>query len=214
MLHASQIKWNKQDNNKKMGFITPGSQCGYTSVAMALSSIYPKAESDDFIAFMVDDIEPKVGKPGWAETFFEKKGWKGGWIYSQVFSGKARAGAYMDIYAEWLKDFIKSKELNVEVEFVPKKGEWKDVQELLKKGFPVVIGTKILPSGHYILLVSYDEETDTYTVKDPWGDANDKYKTKNGDNVKYTQAMLNEKAPDMDGKKNYCRYIALKQLGI
>ncbi len=214
MKHASQIKWNDQRNNNKSGFISPGSQCGYTSVCMALSSVYPEAESDDFIGKMIDDIEPKVGKPGWGEKFFERKGWKGGWIYSQVFGGKARAGAYMEIYAEWLKDFLKDNKLNVDVLFVPEKGSWQDVKRFLKKGFPVVIGTKILPSGHFILLVDYDEEKDEYTVKGPWGDASSNYKVKNGDNVKYSQKMLNDKAPDMKGNKKYCRYITLVQKGI
>ena len=214
MIPAFKIKWNRQDNNGKVGFITPGSQCGYTSVAMALSTVYPEAESDTFIEKMVDDMEPMVGKPGWGEKFFQRKGWKGGWIYSQVFGGKARAGAYMELYAEWLRDFIKDNKLNVEVVFVPENGKWEDVRALLKKGFPVVLGTRILPSGHFIVVVSYDEEKDEYTAKDPWGDANTNYKNKNGDNVKYSQKMLSEKAKDIKGNKNSCRYLALVQKGI
>ncbi len=163
---------------------------------------------------MVDDIEPKVGKPGWAETFFQRKGWKNGWIYSQVFGGKARAGAYFSVYNEWVKDFLKTHDLNVETEFVEEGGDWERVKKLLQKGFPVVIGTKILPSGHFITLIDYNSLTDEFTVLDSWGDANTGYKNQQSLKNIYTMDFLKKNAPDSKGKKGFCRYLALIQKEI
>lgn len=213
MIPAFKLKPNSQRDNKKVGHISPGAQCGYTSLAVALSSIHPEANSDDFIAKMVDEIEPKVGKPGWAEKFFQKAGWKGGWIYSQVFGGKARAGAYFSVYAEYARDFIKEHNYNVEVELVENGGKWEDVIRYLRKGFPVMLGTRILPSGHFIVLIDYDQDKQEFTVLDSWGDANTSYKSMQMKN-QYSLKFLIKNAPDSKGKANTCRYLVLKQKNI
>lgn len=210
MIPAFKLKPNSQRDNKKIGHISPGAQCGYTSLAVCLSSIHPEANSDDFIAQMVDEMEPKVGKPGWAEKFFQKNGWKGGWIYSQVFGGKARAGAYFSVYYEYAKDFIKEHNYNVEVELVETGGKWEDVIGHLKKGYPVMLGTRILPSGHFIVLIEYDIDKDEFTALDSWGNAINGYKTREMKN-KYSREFLIKNAPDSKGTKNTCRYLVLKQ---
>jgi len=214
MLYPPAIRFNLQDNNKKVGSIGGMIQCGYTTCAMLLSSVSPIAETDDFIMRMIMDIEINVGEAGWGEKLLSRAGWTGGWIYSQVKAGKARMGAYLDVYIEYIKDFlINNKIENVRVESVLKNGSWDRIRELLLSNSPVMLGTKILPSGHFILLVAYDEEKG-YQVKDPYGNALTSYKDKNGDCIWYPKEWLESRCQDGNGIKGLCRYVSLIQEGI
>ena len=214
MLFPPAIRYNSQRDNVKIGSIPGTIQCGYTSCGMLLSSVSPIAETDDFIARMVMDIEVNIGKPGWGEKLLSKAGWSGGWIYSQVNAGKARMGAYMDVYVEYVKDFLVDNKIeNVRVEAVLKGGDWERVKLLLKTNCPVMLGTKILPSGHFIVLVAYDKDKG-FQVKDPYGIATENYAIKNGDNVWYPEEWLKERCMDGNGIKGLCRYVSLIQEGI
>jgi hypothetical protein len=215
MILPSAIKYNCQRNNLRVGSISGSIQCGYTTCAMLLSSVATVAETDEFVAKMVEDMEINIGKPGWGEKLLSRAGWAGGWIFSQVKAGKARMGAYMDVYVEYVKDFLLEEKIkNVKVEAVLKNGSWDRVKLLLKTNCPVMLGTRILPSGHFILLVDYDVANKAFKVKDPWGNPLTGYKDKNGDGIWIPEEWLISRCQDGNGKKGLCRYIALIQEGI
>ena len=71
-------------------------------------------------------------------------------------------------------------------------GEIKDIKFHLSEGRPVIVNGYFTSSGHLVVIVGYDPETDEYIVNDPSGKWNQKWKggyprhnSRNGHKVRY-----------------------------
>jgi len=203
LIPSSQIIWNLQTNNQPFPGIPGSSQCGYTSLSRVMAQIFPELynlpdekEVDKNIAILIDDMEPKIGKPGWGEKFLTS-------VTGGRYKSSSRIGSYLDVYNAYLKDKLIGT--GYTTSFAANGGLWKDVEFALDCEMVVMIGTLITPSGHFISLVG--QEDDNYIVLDPYGNANTNYTDRNGNRVKYNKKWLQSKCQDGLGKKGFVRYL-------
>jgi hypothetical protein len=64
------------------------------------------------------------------------------------------------------------------------------IKQSIDDGFPVIIAGKFTESGHFVLIVGYDENGN-WIVDDPYGNWNSRYKDENGSRVSYTIEAVN-----------------------
>lgn len=139
------IKQNNQLDNKRLPNISPASQCGYTSCAMFLSTWLKEFESDDRLYQMILEID---------KEFIENK-------------SKTRKGAFQNTYFEYINSKLKPlKKLTIKKEH---SGTFDEIIKSLKLGSPVFLSTMLTEHGHYVLIVGYDFEKESYIVNDPFG---------------------------------------------
>lgn len=207
LIPSKQILWNLQRNNPLVGFISGGSQCGYTSASRVLAQVLPELynlpnekEVDLNIAKMIDDMEPKIGKIGWGEKFLTI-------ATNGRFKSSQRIGAFLDVYNAYIKDQVEP--LGYTTNCALFDGKWKDLEFALDCEMVVMIGTMITPSGHFICLVGHDQ--DNYIALDPYGNALTNYKSTNGDRVLYPKKWLQDRCFDGAGKKGFVRYLYLME---
>lgn len=207
LIPSKQILWNLQRNNPLVGFISGGSQCGYTSASRVLAQVFPELynlpiekEVDLNIAKMIDDMEPKIGKIGWGEKFLTI-------ATNGRFKSSQRIGAFLDVYNAYIKDQVEP--LGYTTNCALFDGKWKDLEFALDCEMVVMIGTMITPSGHFICLVGHDQ--DNYIALDPYGNALTNYKSTNGDRVLYPKKWLQDRCFDGAGKKGFVRYLYLME---
>jgi len=191
-----QIGWNSQRDNQSFGGkFSASSQCFSTSAWMFICH-YAKiidAKDDEGLAQYVDDVEAMVGQSGIAERTIAKLKFKitG---YTSLWWAIQEAGI-----TEWLNDYkIPGRALFTD-------GEQISMLSIYLKNGPVILGTKKLgglPGGHIILAV--DMEDGGLICNDPYGDANGKYKDKNGEAVRYNYSWI---LPYINIGKNKCRLI-------
>jgi uncharacterized protein YvpB len=168
------VKQNDQINNKQLGRIKGSWQCGYTSAAMVLSSVYEPAKSDDFIVDLILTMD---------RAYVENK-------------SDTRNGAFLARYPEYLNAILKKNNINKKVKFLPHSGTNTDIIAAINSGSPVMCSTMITNEGHYVLIIGYDEDRKVWIVNDPYGHysfAESKYKIigkNSGAGVEYPYTLL------------------------
>lgn len=169
-----EIHHNDQVDNKRLGRITPGGQCGYTSACMVLSTVIEEAKSDQFVERFITMMDVD---------------------FINAVSNR-RNGAiltnYEGILNKLLKDYIVAKRAKV----MPYGATNEDVIRAIDKGSPVMAATMLTKDGHFLVIVGYDTERKVWIVNDPYGQfsfADSKYikiGKGSGKNVEYPYSLL------------------------
>lgn len=189
------VLYNSQRDNKIVEGISQGSQCGYTSLAMILSQTKPEFGSDAFVSKMVLEMEGK--KQVFREAFLNGK--IESYIKKLINVDKYRVGAFMEAYQQY------ANSLNIGSFRLVRSDSPDLMKSVLDKGIPIMLGTIITASGHYVVVVGYDENG--WIVNDPWGDGVGGYKNKDGKEKVYPYKWLSERINDLSGKKGKIRAI-------
>ena len=142
-----EIHHNDQVDNKKLGRITPGGQCGYTSACMVLSSVIEEAKSDRFVERFITmmDID-----------------------FINAVSNR-RNGAILTNYESILNKLLKDYLIGKRVKILPYGGTNQDIINAIDKGSPVMAATMLTKDGHFIVIIGYDNERKVWIVNDPYG---------------------------------------------
>lgn len=193
-----EIKYNSQRDNPPRQNIQPWAQCGYTSASMLLSAWIKKAQTDDYVLWLIDELEASVG--GLRKYVTSKLPWV-----------KGRIGSYGDAYAAAIGKILESEGINRKVRFAAEGGSFTEIYNALDvEKSPVFLATKITDSGHFILIVGYDAKRRIVICHDPYGDANTGYKKTNGAYVEYPADWLEAKAKA--ASKTGLRYIYARKV--
>lgn len=174
MIKKLDTKQNDQIDNKQLGRIKGSWQCGYTSAAMVLSSVYEPAKSDQFIIDLIMTMD---------KAYVENK-------------SDTRNGAFLARYPEYLNAILKKNNINKKVKFLPHSGTNTDIIAAINSGSPVMCSTMITKEGHYIVIIGYDEERKVWICNDPYGRydfANSRYGligNNSGAGVEYPYTLL------------------------
>ena len=167
-------KQNDQIDNKQLGRIKGSWQCGYTSAAMVMSSVYEPAKSDQFIIDLIMTMD---------KAYVENK-------------SDTRNGAFLARYPEYLNAILAKNNINKKVKFLPHSGTNTDIIAAINNGSPVMCSTMITNEGHYIVIIGYDDDRKVWIVNDPYGHysfSESKYKIvgkNSGAGVEYPYTLL------------------------
>jgi hypothetical protein len=194
------IGWNDQrDNYDYAGKFKAWWQCFSTSAWMFLSWLTGdkiKAKDDKGLAQYLDDVEITVGKTGVAERTIAR-------LRLKITGGSSYWWA---IQQAGIKEWAAANGVNADIQFRDGTILISSLPTILKTS-PVIIATKYLgglPGGHIVLIVDYDEKSNSYIVNDPFGNAKTKYLDKNGDSVLYNAEWFSQYI-NVGGNK--CRVI-------
>jgi uncharacterized protein YvpB len=168
------VKHNDQIDNSKLGRITPGGQCGYTSACMVLSAFIPEAENDKFVEsfILMMDLD-----------FVNNK-------------SNTRQGAVLTNYPKQLDKLLMDYLVPRKTKILPHSGTNDDIIKAINIGCPVMAATKITNDGHFICIIGYDDERKCWIVNDPYGQysfADSKYikiGKHSGSGVEYPYTLL------------------------
>lgn len=142
-----QIKYNWQvDNNTLNGKFKGTSQCGPTSCCMMLSAYIPEASNDAFVKSFIEVIDKD-------------------WLSNKV----DRQSAYQFNYEKPINQFLFNNKIDKKAKVRPHSGTFQEIIAALKSGSPVMASTKLTDSGHYICIVGWDDNTESFIVHDPYG---------------------------------------------
>lgn len=176
------VKYHTQRNNT----LFPSSTCGTTCVAMYLSwlnSILSKNyECDDDKILealatdkMIDRAKAYIQNGDkWVEQYLQKR--KVGNLFTKY--------NHLNNIAFMLAE-VSSYLTNYEFDFKCSYRSVEDIKKTIDEGMPVIISGKFTKSGHYILIIGYDDNNN-FICHDPYGNWNKGYfKDDNGKEVCY-----------------------------
>jgi hypothetical protein len=156
--------YNSQRDNIGTPVVGPHSQCGYTALAMFLSSWIPEAGTDSYIYAMVDSLEPGFGRPGIGEQLVKMRPWMRG----------HRMGAFIENYISFAEMVLDKEEIGGQIIFQESDGTLDDMVRIIDQGSPAVYASLFTSDGHFVTLVGYywDAAGELWFVfHDPYGDA-------------------------------------------
>jgi hypothetical protein len=177
------IKNNRQDNNNDfMGKFKGSVQCMSTSAWMLMSWYTDKYDATDdcSLAMYADDVNDEIGQAGIGEIIKRKFKWMTG-----------NTAYYWEVHKSAIEKWL--WKVGVKGQCVYNENATFDSLIAILYDFPAMLGTSKLgglPGGHVIVALYVDG--DYVVCNDPYGDANTNYRDKNGENVRYSIAMLRE----------------------
>jgi hypothetical protein len=141
------IKQNDQTDNSKLGRITPGGQCGYTSACMVMSAFIPQAENDKFVEsfILMMDVD-----------------------FINAVSN-TRRGAILTNYGSQIDRLLRDYLVPKKTKILPHSGTNEDIIKAIDSGSPVMAATMLTKDGHFICIIGYDNERKVWIVNDPYG---------------------------------------------
>jgi hypothetical protein len=181
------INYREQRNDDKVNGLSPFSQCFSCSDWMYMSWVDSSIDVKDdasFDAYLLS-LETKIGP--------------------RENPGDKHPSLDFATQAEGATEFFNSKGITGHMVFTERFPFSDLIRELQDK--PITIGTEKmsnLPDGHIILLVDYEQETDSFVVNDPFGNALTNYTDPNGEAVRYPVAWLHPYVTDNQGN---CRVV-------
>lgn len=194
------VIYNSQRDNQTVGGIPGSSQCGYACACMLISTVIPAAANDYWVAEFVDSMEPNFGKKGIGEYILSLPMFS--WLRNR------RAGSYMPAYEIAIRNHLDPHGYSVIADY---DCNINTVKKALAHS-PVMIGTKITDSGHFILLVGYDDSEGCFIVHDPYGNAIKGYSNnRNGAYVRYGYEWLSNRVNNLNGEMRKWRAIWIKK---
>jgi C1A family cysteine protease len=84
-----------------------------------------------------------------------------------------------------------------------------DIRTELNLGYPVILSGKFTKSGHYVLIVGFDDDSKNWIVNDPYGDWNSGYVRKGGLTGKALMYSMDKVDAIMNVKDSAGRYYCV-----
>ncbi len=198
MANPINVVYNSQRDNANIRGLRGSSQCGYTSASMMLSAFLPDASTDEFVASLIDRMEPKYGAASMADMILDKIPWARG----------MRLGMFGDAYAVVCQKILEERGATAKIQWHPTGGTPEQLAAAIDQGSPAMLSTMITNSGHYICVVGYD--SDHWICHDPWGNALSGYRNQNGAFVQYPRDWLETRARKSAPDKKSLRFMYIK----
>lgn len=156
------VNYNWQLDNFGFTKISAGSQCGYTSACVVLSTRISDASNDWFVKEFVMEMD------------------------KDFITGKSntRRGASQNNYKAIMDSYLQKHQSQFKTVVRPNGGTIDDITNALKKGSPVMASTMLTSHGHYIPIIGINTEKKCLICNDPYGLFN--FKTKKYERVNAT----------------------------
>lgn len=172
--------YHTQRNNQ----LYPYSTCGTTILSEYLDFLgYNFSDDDVFKALnsqqMIDRANALIQK---GDTYIKQ-------LLNQGFRDDAHQFTYLNNSIIMLCETGKFL-TNYKRDFALKYGTLEQLKACINEGFPVGIAGMFTKSGHYVLMVGYDDNAKCLIIDDPYGDWRKNYQSAEGKNVYYSLEKL------------------------